>query len=108
VDELVKNLDTYMLIGVVSIVAISQFNRKIGSVLGIIFWISVAFLGYQAFNSGGGIGIGSVALSPTIFYGICAILIVVNIGNGFFVVRRQRRALSDANRANAEDKDSRV
>ena len=97
-DELIKNLDTYMLIGVVSIVAISQFNRKIGSILGIFFWISVAFLGYQAFSAGGGIGIGSVALSPAIFYGICITLIVVNIGNGFFVVRRQMRALSEANR----------
>ena len=102
-DELVKNLDTYMLIGVVAIVAISQFNRKIGSILGIVFWITVAFLGHQAFNSGGGIGIASVALSPNIFYGICATLILVNIGNGFFVVRKQRRPLSEANRPSVED-----
>ena len=95
-DELIKNLDTYMLIGVVAIVGISQFNRKLGSILGIFFWSAVAYAGYLTFERGGGIGIASLALSPTVFYRICGVLVVVNIGNGLFVVRRKKRALSEA------------
>ena len=97
-DELIKNLDTYMLIGVVAIIGISQFNRKLGSILGIFFWAAVAYVGHLTFTRGGGIGIASLALSPTVFYTICGVLIVVNIGNGLFVVRRKRRAFSEASR----------
>jgi hypothetical protein len=103
VDEIVKNLDMYMLVGVIAIVAISQFERKIGSILGIFFWASVAFFGHQSFSMGGGVGIGDKHLPPGIFYGICFLLMAVNIGNGFFVVRRKRRALSEANQPLSED-----
>ena len=100
--EIIENLDTYMMIGVVAIVGISQFNRKLGSILGIFFWLAVAFFGYQGFRSGGGIGIGSIALSENVFYGICTVLIVVNVGNGFLVTRNKRPVPS----AKHEDQDA--
>jgi len=91
VATLIENFDMAMLIGVVAVIGISQFNRKLGSILGIFVWAAIAFVGYQGFKLGGGIGIGTILLSPGVFYGICGVLILVNIGNGFFITSSKRR-----------------
>lgn len=78
-DTLAQNLTFYMLIGVVIVVVISQINRKIGAILGIVFWGSVAIIGNHAYGMGGAIGIGGVRFSEPVFYGLCAFLAGINV-----------------------------
>ncbi|MCC7380597.1 MAG: hypothetical protein IT384_02110 [Deltaproteobacteria bacterium] len=89
-DALLSNLTLYMIIGLVIVLGIAQINRFVGSLIGIVFWISVAILGSQAYARGGGIALVGAALPEVVFYGLCGVLIVVNAA-GAFASRSRRR-----------------
>jgi hypothetical protein len=73
VSEVLKSLPMYMMIGIVVVIGISQFNRLIGGILGAVFWIVVAVAGSQAYDQGGGIGLPGFMFPRELFYLICVL-----------------------------------
>jgi hypothetical protein len=73
VGDILSSLPMYMMIGIILVIGISQFNRMLGGILGVIFWIAVALIGTGAYEQGGGIGLPGFRFSRELFYGICAI-----------------------------------
>lgn len=96
--EIFENLTTYMIVGIVIVVAVAQFDRLVGSLLAIAFWISVAVVGYFGYHAGGFVQLPGLQLSLTQFLGLCAILAAVQ-GFGVYQAlkrRQNRKAYRDA------------
>ena len=90
-DSVLQSLPIYMIIGIIVVVGISQFNRILGSVLGIVFWIAVAVVGTAAYDKGGGIQLLSMQFSKTSFYAFCGAFVLFNAFNLVMAVRRRNR-----------------
>lgn len=90
-DTLAHNLTIYMMAGVVIVVAISQVNRRVGAILGIVFWLSVALVGRHAYSMGNAIGIANIRFSEPVFYGLCALLAATNVFAAIAAKRRSRQ-----------------
>ena len=67
-----------MMIGIVVVVGISQLNRMVGSILGILFWIGVAMVGSTAYDKGGGIKLVSFEFSRSAFFLFCGVFVAFN------------------------------
>jgi hypothetical protein len=74
VSDFLPSLPMYMMIGIILIIGISQFNRIAGGILGVVFWITVAIIGTRAYDEGGAIGIPGYKFSQPLFYGICGVM----------------------------------
>ena len=98
-----ENLTTYMLIGIVIIVVVAQFNRIMGSALAIVFWLAVAAFGYAGYQAGHSLYLPGVKLTLTQFLVMCAALAGVQGFAIFDAIRRQRNR--EAYRAALEDED---
>lgn len=90
-----------MLVGIVVVIGVSQINRILGSVLGIFFWIAVAFVGNAAYAKGAQIGLPGLPMSKPMFFGMCAVLgsfQAFNIYHGIQLKRRKalRQQIDDA------------
>jgi hypothetical protein len=100
VEQIVKALPTYMMVGILVVIGISQLHRFAGAVLGIVFWLSVALVGTTAYDRGDAIGIGTLQFSRGLFYAICGFFVVVNVGMAVSawinLKRRRRRAQAEA------------
>src|SRR5687768_13093085 len=77
-DEILKALPVYMMIGIVLVVGISQFNRILGGVLGVVFWTAVAFIGLLAYDQGGAIGILDIRFPRELFVGLCLLFVAIH------------------------------
>ena len=89
-DTLVENLTVFMLIGIIVVVGVSQFDRVVGSVLGVLFWAAVALVGGYGYSQGGSIGISKeIQFAPAVFYGLCGVLIAANVAMGVAASKRR-------------------
>jgi hypothetical protein len=77
-DEVLKSLPLYMMIGIVIVIGISQFSRLLGGVLGVLFWLVVAIVGSFAYDQGGGIGVPGFKFPREMFYMICIVLACIH------------------------------
>lgn len=90
VQEILKSLPVYMMVGIVVIIAIAQANRIVGGALGAVFWAVVAFVGGYAYEQGGGIGIPGVQFSQPVFYLMCAAFCGMHLFTAWAALRRRR------------------
>jgi hypothetical protein len=93
-DALVGSLSVYMIIGIIVVVGVSQFNRIAGSILGIAFWCAVAVVGGTAYDKGGGIQLLELEFTRSGFYFFCGAFVAFNAFNLVMALRRRRRFLS--------------
>ncbi|MEL7367329.1 MAG: hypothetical protein AAFN74_00345 [Myxococcota bacterium] len=100
-----ENMTNYMLIGIVIIVAVAQFNRLVGSSLAILFWAMVAVVGYQGYQAGGALRLLNLKLSLAQFLLLCGTLAAVQGFGIYSALRRQRNR--DAYRAALEEEENR-
>jgi hypothetical protein len=77
VDALVQNFELFIMIGVIAVIAIAQFHRMAGAMVGLVFYIAMAIVGTQVYQAGGQIGIGSWKFGLMEFYGF--VLVVAGI-----------------------------
>ncbi len=99
--ETFENLTTYMMVGIVIIVAVAQLNRLVGSLLAVVFWIVVAIVGYRGYQAGGGLSLPGLKLSLTQFLVLCGVLAAVQGFGVYQAIRRQRNR--EAYRAEIDD-----
>ena len=94
VREILANLPVYMMVGIVAVIAVSQFHRIAGAVLGIIFWIAVAVAGNLAYDQGHAIGFPGFPFSRPVFLLFCGgfALLHVFIAWQYLHARRRREA----------------
>ena len=98
-----ENLTTYMMIGIVIIVVVSQFNRLLGSGLAVLFWIAVAAVGYAGYQAGGSLGLPGLKLSLTQFLVMCGALAGVQAFGIYAAIKRKR--IREAYRETLEESD---
>jgi len=79
---LLENWTTVLMIGIVTVVAASQFDRILGASFGIVFWVSMGVLGHFAYASGRWIGF----LSEPFYLAMCAGMIGIQL----FMIRNER------------------
>jgi hypothetical protein len=72
-DAIIKSLPVYMMIGIVLVIGISQFNRILGGSLGVLFWIAVALIGNYAYDEGHILGLPGIPFTRALFFGMCAL-----------------------------------
>jgi hypothetical protein len=89
-DEILKALPVYMMIGIVLVVGISQFNRILGGVLGVVFWTAVAFIGLLAYDQGGAIGILDIRFPREIFVALCLLFVGIHAAGAWSAWKRKR------------------
>ncbi len=90
-EDIVRDLPTYMLVGIVIVIGISQVNRVIGAILGIMFWALVAFVGSFAYDMDAALGIAGVAFSRSTFYLVCGAFAAFHVATAFVAFRAKRR-----------------
>lgn len=93
VEYLIENFRPIVLGGFLTIIAVSRFHRVIGSLLGLLFIGFMAFVGHQVYAADGQLGLGFMPLSEWGFYGLCAILGLLNV-MGLMVGLSRSRARS--------------
>lgn len=71
-QSIIDNLTVYMMVGIVIVIGVSQFNRVAGAVLSALFWTAVAVVGNSAYNAGTSIGVVGFELPRWLFFAICA------------------------------------
>lgn len=76
--DLVEQFPAIVMVGIVVVVGASQFNRVVGSVLGMAFWVGIGILGHFFYARGGVIGFPGLPLSEGFFLLLCL---------GFFIVQ---------------------
>ncbi len=91
VDEALKSLPLYMMIGIVIVIGISQVNRIVGGILGVIFWVAVAIVGSTAYDKGGGIGITGWVFPQPLFYTLCVVFAAISAMNAIRAWGKRRR-----------------
>jgi hypothetical protein len=104
VDQILQSLPVYMMIGIVVVIGVSQFNRLAGAILGVVFWLSVAIVGTQAYEQGGGIGLPGFKFPKELFYAICALFTLLSAFTGF-VAFKKRQQVPRGGRPSADDDD---
>lgn len=89
-NELIERFPIVMVVGVVLVVGLSQVNRLLGSILGVIFWIVMAVIGSFIYDAGGAVGIASVRFPQSVFLGLCGLLLLANLATGFSALKKRR------------------
>ena len=88
-DALVQNFELFVVIGVIAVIAISQFNRMAGASIGVVFYIAMAVVGTHVYEAGGQIGIGGTRFTLPMFYGFVAVVAAITVLPAF--LRRKGR-----------------
>lgn len=91
VREILANLPVYMMVGIVAVIAVSQFHRIAGAMLGLIFWLAVAMTGTIAYDRGHAIGFPGLPFSRSVFLLFCGAFAVVHVFAAWQYLRAQRR-----------------
>jgi hypothetical protein len=91
VNDVLSSLPMYMMIGIIVVIGVSQFNRFIGGILGVIFWIAVAIIGSGAYDSGGAIGVPGFRFSQPLFYGICGLFAAFSAFSAYTAWQKKAR-----------------
>lgn len=89
--NLLESLPMYMMIGIILVIGISQFNRIAGGILGVVFWVAVAVIGSSAYDQGGGIGVPGFRFSRELFYGICGLFAAFSAFSAYTAYTRRSR-----------------
>lgn len=89
---LIDRFPIVMVVGVVLIVGLSQVNRLMGSLLGVVFWLAMAAVGAMIYDLGGAIGIASVRFPLPVFLALCAALVLANIATGYKALQARKQA----------------
>ncbi len=87
-----ESLTTYMIVGIIVVIGISQFNRVAGAVLSVIFWGAVAFVGHNGYAQGHAVGLPGTPFSEPVFLGVCAFFMLLHVGAAFTYMSNKRRA----------------
>lgn len=90
-DSVFSNLPLVMLIGIGVVLVISQVNRLVGSILGVIFWGAMAILGSFAYSAGYQIGLPGFPFSRPVFLLVCLVFALVHGFGGVLWMRNERR-----------------
>jgi hypothetical protein len=90
-DDIISSLPVYMMIGIVVVVGISQFNRIVGGILGVIFWVTVLVIGLGAYDQGGAIGLPKLPFPRELFIVICIVFVGTHAYGAYNSWRRKGR-----------------
>jgi hypothetical protein len=91
VDEALKSLTLYMMIGIVIVIGVSQVNRIAGGILGVLFWTAVAIVGSGAYDKGGGIGLPGFVFPLPLFYTLCVVFALMSGVQGWRAYEKKRK-----------------
>jgi hypothetical protein len=94
VDQILEGLPVYMMIGIVVVIGISQFNRVLGAILSAIFWIAVAIVGNHGYDQGHSVGLPDFPFPRVVFLGICLMFGGFHATAGWVSWRRKQIAQS--------------
>lgn len=89
--EILQNLPVYMMIGIVAVIAVSQFFRIVGAALGVVFWIAVAVVGTFAYEQGHAIGFPGIRFSMPVFLLFCGGFALLHVFIAWQHLRAQKR-----------------
>ena len=92
---LIDRFPIVMVVGVVLIVGLSQVNRLMGSLLGVVFWLAMAAVGTMIYDLGGAVGIASVRFPLEGFLALCAALVLANVATGYRALKARKQATSE-------------
>jgi hypothetical protein len=90
VEAILKSLPAYMMVGIVIVVGLSQINRVLGAVLGVVFWIAVAIVGSFAYDQGGALGLLGMQFPRGVFYALCGTFTVLHVFGAWTALARRR------------------
>jgi hypothetical protein len=85
-DALVERWTTILMVGIVLVIGVSQINRIVGAMLGIVFWVTMAVLGHFVYAAGAGIGVPGVLFPEWVFLLVCAGFIGLQV----FMIRNEQ------------------
>jgi hypothetical protein len=92
VREILDELPVAMMVGVVLVVTVSQFNRVVGAVLSVVFWTTVAVVGSMGYDLGHSLGLPGLPFSRPVFLAVCVGFASVHAFAAVSTVRSRRRA----------------
>ena len=70
-EQILESLTLYMMIGIVLVIGISQFNRILGGILGVAFWVTVGIVGSYGYDHGWKIGLPGFEFPRPLFIAMC-------------------------------------
>jgi hypothetical protein len=105
VQQIIENLPAYMMVGIIAVVALSQVSRFWGSLLGVAFWLAVAYVGHVGYSTGHELGIATVRFSRQVFYGLCGMFVLLNLVLAWSALQnlKRKRPLTSSDPADRED-----
>lgn len=68
-----------VLVGIILVVGTSQFNRRVGSILGMGVWVTIAVVGHFYYAQGGVIGFPGLPLNEGLFLLLCAVFFGIQV-----------------------------
>lgn len=95
-QNVLQSLSIYMIVGLILVVGISQVNRLIGGILGVVFWIAIAILGKFAYDEGGSMKLViGPEITREIFYVLCAFFAAFSGFSAYMAyLKKTRRPMS--------------
>ncbi len=90
VDLLIDNFRYVLVIAIVLVLVVGRFDRLVGAASSFVLWAGIAGLGSVMIARGHVIGFGTFALSPTVFYAICGVMMALYLFAGLTALRDRR------------------
>ena len=103
VESMFESLSVYMIVGIIAVIAASQFNRTLGAILSVLFWGAVAFVGNAGYEAGHAVGLPGIPFSRPVFLGVCGFFVLLHVAAAATHVANKRRR--DARQAYLDDED---
>jgi hypothetical protein len=91
-DAILEGLPVYMMGGIVLVIVISQFNRVLGAILSVIFWVAVAVVGNYGYDQGHSIGLPDMPFPRAVFLLICLMFGSFHAAAGYTAFKRKQIA----------------
>lgn len=95
-DELFGSLPVAMMVGIIVVIGVSQFNRVAGAVLSVVFWTVVAVVGSYGYDQGHRVGLPGIPFPQWVFLAICGLFAALHTAAAWAHIQRnkQRRRIS--------------
>lgn len=90
-DSLFESLPIAMMIGIIVVIGVSQFNRVAGAILSVIFWAAVAVVGMAGYEAGHSVGLPGIRFPMWLFLGICALFALMHSAAAWAHIQRNKR-----------------
>jgi hypothetical protein len=87
-----ENLPVAMMIGIVVVVAVSQFHRVAGAILSVLFWTAVGVVGSRGYDEGHRLGLPGLPFSEPVFLAVCIGFGALHVFAAVNAVRSRRLA----------------